>query len=142
MRKIKVTRIVTIIVGILAGITLIILGMDMLSLSYSGGFSTTMHETYGGDFYTSMQNTGVDIRIGINSIHSFLVSCAHGLGGFFIVIGLIVISLFTLRLTNVLEIKKDTVDNKLEMLKKYKELLDNNIITQEEFDTKKKQLLD
>ena len=60
----------------------------------------------------------------------------------FIIIGLIIISIFTLRLTNVLGIKKDTVDNKLEMLKKYKELLDNNIITQEEFEAKKKQLLD
>ena len=34
------------------------------------------------------------------------------------------------------------VDSPIEELRKYKELLDNGIITQEEFDTKKKQLLE
>ena len=141
MKKIKATRIVAVIVGLLAGIALIVLGIDMLYLSYNG-WQTTYHEKFGADFYTSMQNTGVDAVVSINALGHFIDSCVGGIGGFFIVIGLIVISLFTLKLTNVLEIKKDTVDNKLEMLKKYRDLLDNNIISQEEFEAKKKQLLD
>ncbi len=41
----------------------------------------------------------------------------------------------------VTEAKKDTLDN-IEVLEKYKELFDKGIITQEEFDAKKKELLD
>ncbi len=141
MKKIKVTRIVAIIAGILAGIALIILGIDMMYLSYSP-YSRTYYEQFGGDFYTSMQNTGVDIYMSVDSVGSFIDSCVQGLGGFFIVIGLIDISIFTLRLTNVLESKKHCVDKKIEILKEYKELLDNNIISQEEFEAKKSQLLD
>jgi hypothetical protein len=36
----------------------------------------------------------------------------------------------------------DTESNNMEKLKKYKDLLDSGIITQEEFEAKKKQLLD
>ena len=39
------------------------------------------------------------------------------------------------------ENKINSLDNNIEVLEKYKELLDKGIITQEEFETKKKELL-
>ncbi|MBE6678851.1 MAG: SHOCT domain-containing protein [Ruminococcaceae bacterium] len=137
--KTKRLRISVSIIGVVVGVIFVILGIDLLfGISYSG-WSPTSYETFGADFYTSMQNVGVDAVTAINSLGNLIDSCIGGFGGFSIAIGLTTICYFLQNLINIIE-KKDSV-NRFEMLKLYKDLLDSNVISQEEYEEKKRQLL-
>ena len=137
--KTKRLRISVSIIGIAVGVIFIILGIDLLfGISYSG-WSSTSYEKFGADFYTSMQNVGVDAVTAINSLGNLLDTCIGGFGGFSIAIGLTIICYFLQKFTDVIE-KKDNVD-KVERLKLYKDLLDSNVISQEEFEAMKRQML-
>ena len=56
-------------------------------------------------------------------------------------IGLIILIMLNKLVDEPIKIKKTNVSDTIDSLKKYKELLDCGIITQEEYDTKKKQIL-
>ena len=134
--KTKKLRISVSIIGVVVGVIFVILGIDLLfGISYSG-WSSTSYETFDADFYTSMQNVGVDAVTAINSLGNLIDSCIGGFGGFSIAIGLTIICYFLQNLINIIE-KKNSV-NRFEMLKLYKDLLDSNVISQEEYEEKKK----
>lgn len=145
-RQLKYPKMITSIIGMLSGVLSIILGFCM----HCGGYYYTSLEKYGGDAYTGIQNAAAETSRNVYGLGQCVES---GFKFLLIVVGIIAICYFTFKLFDTIEgYKKSVTTNQptttnapqassVDEIKKLKDLLDMNAITQEEFDTKKKQIL-
>ena len=124
------------------GIIIMFFGIsDNTSFYFYGNY--TANETYGGDAYTGIQNAAADTANNISELGNaidYSISKAYTWVG--IIAMIVALYLFACTLAKIEFKKKASNDtDTLETLTKYQELLNSGIITQEEFDAKKKQLL-
>ena len=124
------------------------------SIAYSSGMYDSGHASFGGDFYTYSNNNTAEAasaaRITAKNIYQVYDLLADVFGWFFVFAGLIGFCHFGVIRTECNEATPSTVPvvseestmDSAEELKKYKVLADSGAITQEEFETKKDQLLD
>ncbi len=155
----SIIRMIASILIIVVGIVSLIVGVG--SSSYYG---YTRSITYGGDAYTGIQNAAADTANNIAKLGGDVSDHLNTIGMFAgIIVILAGVYMLALSLRD-LELKKkakevpaeaevaapiDTPnepvgseDYMIEKIEKYKKLLDAGAITEEEYDTKKKQILD
>ena len=102
----------------------------------------TRSETYGGDAYTGIQNATADVSY---NVAAFGVSLEYFFENLSVWCGFIVVALGVYLLACTFytyeRAPKKAKEDELVTIGKYKGFLDQGIITQEEFDAKKKQFL-
>ena len=145
------------IIKLIASIAIIILGIIVMMMGtfnnaayYYGVY--TSYEYYGGDAYTGIQQAVADTSKNVDRLGDLICSVTNNT---YLYAGLIIIALGIYMIGNTfanfeLE-KKETPkvepvvnpsqDDVLSTITKFKELLDAGAITQEEFDAKKKEML-
>lgn len=126
---------------ILIGVILAINGINYNSaFNYSG--IRTDDKAYGGDAYTGIQNAVADVSFNVKELGE---SFENFFCYLYLFIGLIVFALgvylFACTLCTYERAPKKDKEDELVTVVRYKDLLDQGVITQEEFDAKKKQLL-
>lgn len=156
----------TTIMKIISSSLLITLGLVMIICGLIGevGYDyygrPTNYMSYGGDAYTGIQNASADIS---SNVAVLGYSMQDVLETAFLIVGIVIVLVGVYMLAIALQgtitmnsSKGDRVDpeknlkiidnitpekHTLETLERYKKLLDSGVVTQEEFDAKKKQLL-
>lgn len=141
---------ITSIVGAASGLLSVIFSFYILSMDAG---STENSFSYGGDAYTGIQNAAAQTA---NNVHYLNDILQFGFFAVLLVAGLALLCHYvpvlleeaspeTLAKINVKTSKKDTpadADAGSEEIKDYKNLLDNGIITEEEFSDKARELID
>lgn len=136
-----IMRIVAAGLIILFGAIIAINGLDGSSGFYYSG-TWTSDKTYGGDAYTGIQNSVADVSGNVSELGD---AFEYFFDELFMWSGFVILSLGVYLLACTFytyeRAPKKATEDELVTIGKYKELLDQGIITQEEFDVKKKQLL-
>lgn len=150
MKKLSTKKIFT-IVGLVAGGLAVLFGVIML-FQIGSGLSRTTSTSFGSDFYTySYQATAT----AASNVDTMINVASMGFGFLFIVFGLADISFFGRALfTENADAQVVTVEAPVQVpaapktaieiaeeINKYKKLLDSNMITEEEFNARKAQIL-
>ena len=135
-----VLKFVCAILLIVFGITVLILGISEAIGGYYY-YTYTNDVSYGGDAYTGIQNAAADTANNVGRLGYLVEGIVAQL---YILSGILCIIIAMYWLAGVLAIDKTKIskpETSLDTLGKYKNLLDSGVISQEEFETMKKQLL-
>lgn len=160
------------VIKVISSALIIALGLVVIILGKSNDYTFfcrsvyTSDQTYGGDAYTGIQNAVADVSYNVSEIGEALQDYSENVQPIVATLGGILIMLVGTYLlgSSIAGIEKEKtvvtapdtaanaapaapVTNKsnedtILMLSKYKSLLDSGALTQEEFDEKKKQLLE
>ncbi len=142
------------VIKIIVSALFFILGLVVICIPMSGEFSYsydhTFEETYGGDAYTGIQNACADISRNVMRLGRIFEKAANW---FFASLGiiLVLISIYLLATavgayskTNIAAKKKESIwqseEKAIEMLGNYKKMLDNGMITEDEYNYQKNRL--
>ena len=151
-------KVTSIVLRIIAAVMIMILGVVLITnQNFYMSSSSTQYQYYGGDAYTGIQNAVADTSNNVRHLGDGLeraIGDAYKYTGFLLAfIGLYLLGATFMSMNrqkqsqpiaqSVNSVGTPPVEDPIvENLKKYKQLLDSGIITQEEYDEKRRQLLE
>ena len=143
--KIFVLKATCIALITMIGITMMILGFCDATGFHHNSAVYVSDQSYGGDAYTGIQNGVADTANNVGDVIRNIAAGAQMVyilgGALLMVVGVYLFACLLSQYSCPKVSENSNEDPVLVSIEKFRNLLDNGVITQEEFDAKKKQLL-